>query len=480
MKICKYCRTEYDDEFTVCPNCGATKVFTDQELEEEEEAKRQEIEYREKANAEQDSYKKRWGGLIAVCVLCLLAVVIAVTYNVNKPLSNGMTKDEGKEILAKGTEYLEAGNYEEAIECLQQLPSDSKQYEEAQKLIQQSQDSYCDEIISRADSYIASQNFDAAYELIGQAQSLLPDNAELQEDQKRVYESYRSAVIAQTEEYVAAEQYETAIEYLKNKQESFQNDSVFQETYNNTVTTYNNLISSQAMQEAEAYVASNDYANGINVLRTALAKIGQNDELSATLSVYENTYKENVLGQVDAVYSQSGYDAVVAFLKEAMDILPTDNAVANEYELWKSRQPMLLTDLEPFSKDLNANINSSLHEVDNYGSVYASNLGLEGWSSIEYYIGSDYSKLTCTLYITENAKGYDEEAYAGSWSNLTISIYGDDVLLYTKTGFNTKDKPLDISVDVKDVEFLKIVSSNNGFIYWYGVAVGIGNPTLGW
>lgn len=168
-----------------------------------------------------------------------------------------------------------------------------------------------------------------------------------------------------------------------------------------------------------------------------------------------------------------------------MDILPTDNAVANEYELWKSRQPVLLTDLEVFSKDMSVSINSSLYEVDNYGSVYFSNLGIDGYPSveypsIEYYIGSNYSKLTCTLYITDNAKDYDSEFWTDSWGKLTISIYGDDVLLYTKTGFAPKDKPLDISVDVRDVEFLKIVALGNEFVNYYNVAVGIGNPILGW
>lgn len=47
-----------------------------------------------------------------------------------------------------------------------------------------------------------------------------------------------------------------------------------------------------------------------------------------------------------------------------------------------------------------------------------------------------------------------------------MKIYGDNKLLYTSPGVTTESKPLDISLDVKDVNTQKIeITSSSGQYY---------------
>ena len=68
MKECRYCRTKYDDNLAVCPNCGGTKVVTEQELAEEEALIQREAEYRERANAVPEMRKRGVIGVLAVAI----------------------------------------------------------------------------------------------------------------------------------------------------------------------------------------------------------------------------------------------------------------------------------------------------------------------------------------------------------------------------------------------------------------------------
>lgn len=476
MKECRYCRTKYDDNLAVCPNCGGTKVVTEQELAEEEALIQREAEYRERANAVPEMRKRGMIGVLAVAIVCLIGVIAAVSYNANKPLSNGMSKDEGEEILAEGIAHFDNRDYELAMECFQQLPSDSKQYEEAQSMLQKSKDSYRSEIINRVDSYIENGEYDSAFNLINQAREMLPEDSNLQTAYDKAYSAYQNSVLEQVESYASSEQYEIALEYLSGVQAQYPNDTVFQDTYNSTLSAYQNVVRSDAMQQADDYVANGDYVQAISVLESAVDKIGQDGELVAQLSVYKDTYKNGILQQVSTIYDAEGYEGVMSLLGNAISVLSNDADLEREYELWDSRRPISLTEMETFSGGFG--VNESSYIKDNYGNIYSN--GLRSNNGAEYYIGKEYAVFKSVVYIPDIVKDFEYSDYRIEyWDSVTISIYGDDKILYTKTGFNPKDKPLDIAIDVSGVEFLKIVFKHNSVMAGHCL-IALGDPTLGW
>lgn len=153
-----------------------------------------------------------------------------------------------------------------------------------------------------------------------------------------------------------------------------------------------------------------------------------------------------------------------------------------EFDLRGFQHSIPLTDIDYFTKAGAIHENSWIDSTDNYGATYPHSIAPydSGTTYIEYYLGGQYAKLTGVLYITSHAKSISPSYY--TWNNATISIYGDDVLLYTKTGFTTKDQPIDISVDISEVDFLKI-SFENAHYFDTGMSeslIGLGNPTVGW
>ena len=301
MKECKYCRTEYDDNLATCPNCGGTKVVTAEELAEETAIKQREVEYRERVNAAQEVHKKRLIGILAAVVVAVIAIIALVSYNANKPLSNGMTKDEGEKILATGIAYFDNGQYEEAIQCFAQLPTDSKQYEEAHSMLTKSSESYRESILDKVDTYVQNGEYEVALELLKNAQTVLPDDSE-----------------------------------LKN-------------AYNSTFNSYKLLISSTAITKADEYAADGDYESAIKTVGVALDKIGQDEELSAKLAIYQNDYRTGIIAQADKALSQEGYQSATSIINQGLTVLPKDSAMLEKLSEYETYIPVDLFGLETFS-----------------------------------------------------------------------------------------------------------------------------------
>ena len=140
-----------------------------------------------------------------------------------------------------------------------------------------------------------------------------------------------------------------------------------------------------------------------------------------------------------------------------------------------------LTDLEFFSKTNRLHIMRGSSRKDNLGNVYDELItGYNpGSESVEYYLDRQYNTFSATVFIMNKAVT-TSSGHGFQWDNAEICIYGDEALLYKKTGFDTKMKPEEIMVDIAGVEFLKIEFRANYYIDTGSEdpLVGLGYPAL--
>jgi len=400
MKECKYCGSLYADNLTSCPNCGGSKIVTAQEKMEEAVLQQKEIENRERAVAEPEVKKKKMFVAVAAILVIIVAVIGIVSYNANKPLSNGMSKAKGEELLAEGIAYYDAGNYEAAIECFGQLPIDSEQYEKAQAMLEKSADAYSARILEKADSYLREEEYEVALELLKQALVLLPDNADLKNSYTNAYEGYKSVVCA------------------------------------------------TAIGQAEEYRAKNDYVNAIVVLRAALEKIQKDVEMEAKLKVYEADYREQMLTEADATLSSAGYQQAIAVLNTGLSVLVGDSILIEKIELYKTYAPIEIMEMETFSGDNTANVMAVTDTLGNeYSHTYvvSTNYGTDEFAVL---LNGDYTKLSGTIIWSKEDK--NNSGY------YTMLFYEGDRLIYSSNPCSATSGPIIFSCDISNVNILTV------------------------
>lgn len=348
--------------------------------------------------------------ITAIGVVVVIVVGI-VFYSANKPLSNGMSKEEGDQALESGISFFESGNYEEALRCFNLLPLDSKQYEEAQPMLLKSSDAYCNEIAEKAKKYVQNEEYEIALELLDNAQALLPNAAELKE------------------------------------------------LYNTTSVAYRTFISTTAIESAEMHISNDDYEAAINVLRDAISKIGEDIEIETLLSRYEEMYCDNVIQQATAALQDEGYESAIAVANTGLNILPNSTSLQNAIEAFKTYKPVFFGDLPEISSghcnlyekynDPIGNVYSNVYVGycnDTFGGGVFGNAFASGF--IETYTAGNYDLLTGIIIPTENVPS---DAYG------ELKVYADDNLLYTSPSFTRKSFAENFEVNITGAQYIKIV-----------------------
>lgn len=396
MKECKYCRTKYDDNLSACPSCGGTKVITAQEKAEDAALYQKEIENRENAVAVVATKRKMLISVLVGIVVLIIAVITMASYNANKPLSNGMTKDEGEAILAEGIAFYNDGDYESAIECFVQLPSDSKQYDEAQSMLTKCEDEYSASIVEKANGYVENGEYEMALNLLKNAGELLPNNT-----------------------YISA-------------------------THDNLFKEYKNIIFTNAFSEAEKFVAAGNYPAGIQAINGAIKQIGTDDDASAKLQTYMSTYKSIVIENADNALASTGYADAISIINEGLKILNGDNDLLNKIDEYKTYAPVYLSydDAYAINKYLRTGITDNSWLTDNEDideSVFADTNIKFGYllNSLDAVIGARISNFTHHALVV-GAPGNGKTTFA---LNLLLQFYEKGIPFLaiepTKTEYRT-------------------------------------------
>ena len=211
------------------------------------------------------------------------------------------------------------------------------------------------------------------------------------------------------------------------------------------------------------------------ILEQAIGLEAGTDALIARIA-----YLEAQLGVIAA--AGATIEDRIAALEAILGVAPAAEEAANPLDKVVYGEADNLIDFDYFSMDGEVEIGKPGYtgcETDNYGNNYATRIYPDDLScAIEYRLDDDYKAFTGTIYVNAKATREGKNHY---WDNASVSIYGDDVLLYQTTGFEPKSEPLPIAVDVDGVTFLKIVF--NQAVYTYSTnyekpLVVLGNPAV--
>lgn len=419
MKECKYCRTKYEDSLAACPNCGGTKIITLEEYKEELALKKKETENQENAAAVVATRRKLLLSALVGVVIVIIAVISLTSYYASKPLSNGMTQDEGDAILAQGLAYYESSDYESAIECFVLLPNDSKQYKEAKTVMEKAIDSYIPEVLEKANKYILNVEYEVALALIKNAQILVPENGEL----KLAY------------------------------------DAAFD--------TYKSVVCSAAMSEADGFAANGDYANAITILNVALSKIENDSELLARLSVYLEKYREILYSQAQQVYYENGYKAAVELLQSASGYFKGDDKFDQMIDEYLACAPILFSTIAQenlYAGDMSWTLVEKMEingELNYFFDV------LCAYGTAKYALNGEYEGLSGTF--VYNGDKSESSSLATEYCSPVLNFYCDDQLTFSTTlSTNYTSEPF--YIDLTGVDYLTIELKDTAQFYAFGIS----------
>lgn len=315
-----------------------------------------------------------------------------------------------------GKRYYEAGEYSRAITELRKIQESSSYYADAQMLLIEVSNGYRAEILQTAGGYAAREEYTTAINILENALLTLPNDSELQ----RVSDEYKSA--------------------------------------------YKSVVRTEAIEQADAYVTGDDYENAIKTLNAALAKIGQDNELSAKKTVYYNEYKEMAFQAIDEAYDGGGYESAISLLNSYQSFFSNDSEFNEKYDYYKTLKPISPFSLSPYKFSGTWGVTYYPSYKDALGKTHddvyinsGTSYGLApGAAWAQYYIESEYKTLT------------GEIAFDSSSGSGYIQILSGDTIIYTSPSVSGTDGSIEFSVDISGVDLLGIQIRSGRDTGWGG------------
>jgi len=230
-----------------------------------------------------------------------------------------------------------------------------------------------------------------------------------------------------------------------------------QESTTSRPTTSNNNETEklQALQQISQYESQSDFAGGIKYINSLPSTLLSNTEIASKLNYFKGCYREQVLDDAEKAFNSSGYAEAINVLNNATTILPNDETIQSKIEYYQSFAPVPIKSI--IMKSSSNHYNFSTTEYDPRGKMYTNvvylyssatnGIGYNG--KLELYTEKKYSTFKCTFVPEAN---YSTNSGAGAY----VEIYKDGILAYTSELITYKTTGIDVSLDIRNTEYLKI------------------------
>ena len=497
MKLCSLCGRELEELAEVCPNCGnkcqgknSVRIQVPQESGEKDASA-------VVSPVKTEPPKKKKGGKAKVILIVIVIALLATAIAAGVLYYRWYTNPEQQLLRA-----LDAGDYEEAVEIMEDEPSvrrsdalekqlkkriadiksgftdESITYEEAKAKLEAMEDlevkklaselkevrAYVDKLNKSRTNFATAESF---FKTGDYADAIKNYRKVIEEDPKyavsaekltEAVNKYRDENLAKAAEYAQTQLYTEAIGQLQEALEVIPEDAKITEQIRIYEKDHGEKLKADALQDAQAYAEKGDYLNAVKTLENIIGKLGSDAEMSSAYNQYSQQYVAGVITEVDGKVSQKDFDSAVSSLHSALKNLPGNEVLTNKLKEVEAKQPISITELLAVNTGYWEEWNSG-NPTDPFGNDYS------GACNYVVFVGYDL--------LSKNLDHYAEYRLYGKYTMLTgtiathidspenkinrLQIFADDKLVYNSPNLGRKTDAIDFSIDVSGVEYVKIV-----------------------
>lgn len=326
---------------------------------------------------------------------------------------------------------------EEQLQLLEDMETSSAAFEDAEEMYAQG------DYLEALDLYTLVSEESETY-----------DNA--QERRVECQELYIADVLSKTDGLQTQGEYVAGLKLVSVALDVFPDDEVLLARQDDLQSAYEILVKEDALTDANTFVQSGVYVKAISALEEALEIIPGDIELEGMRISVESAYEDDIRTQVSALVEEGQYDEAISRIKSAAKNVSDSTTLDSFLQDIEREKPVNLSNLTIIDSDEYEHRNEPF--IDSYGYKYDCSYWFDA-SKNAYVImnlNGEYSVLSGSI-----VAGSD----TGAGAEMDISIYADDQLAYTYTGFTKITGVVDFSIDVAGATKLEIRTSNPGEYY---------------
>ena len=311
---------------------------------------------------------------------------------------------------------------------------------------------------------INEKDYAKAIELLKSITTEYDNYAEANKKLKEVEQLYLNEYLLDANEYLKEEKFDKALDVLNGVEKEFQDAEVIKEKKSEIHITRIDLEIAELKNEKDL-IEILEYLNNYDT--NSLVEV--QDEVEDLIA----ECKDEFILEARELMKKDYYSA-----KEKIDkveqLFPEDKDIKKIVEELKNLEPVSLVSLTPDLKDgkltIYTNSKNKVKDIEGEGySDYILSLNSNENDSniVEYKLDKKYSKLTGKICILQSSK---DDVPIGT---PVVKIYNDDQVIYTTEEISVTKGNIDFSIDVSDVETLKVEIVGNVNLSYF-----VANPIL--
>lgn len=371
-----------------------------------------------------------------------------------------------EEFKAGEREYQTVASELDAFEAIPELEAEVK---EIRPEIERFQNSFL--AYAAAEEFFAQGDYENA---ISSYKKVIAEDGNFEAAQEKLEKSvqnYRNEVVKTTDELVEKEQYSDAVELLSSAMAVIPDDTTLQQKWNTVCAKQEEHETQLRLEQIASLLEQENYREAVMAGMKANKEYPDNTDISKKLQDATEKYIEEVTQKVNEQIREDNLTEAQQLANELRSVLP-DNTVYEELsEKIEQYYPVSLLDLESFQEESYELIEETVNWVvgghfdnmgntDYQGMVYT--VGITGaggrngtheeaYLEYTYLIDGKYNEFSGILATERRSKN---ETWVGSYAR--VVVYGDGAKLFTSSEIRGGVKPIDFSVDITNVNELKI------------------------
>ena len=431
-----------------------------------------------------------------------------------------------KDTLKSAEEKAQQKQFLEAMRELEQYLESNPSDADVKAARQQYYDLYIADAISRAEEYAVAENYQGAISIINAALKDFPEdnqlNQKLVDYQNDQVEKNKRELLNSAEELAQKQQFIEAMSLLENYLTSNPSDidvkTAWQSCYDRYVDdviakadallgggAYVDAISEvekglinlpdeqkfavKKVELVEAHVQSfliesqnkansGDFIGGVAILEEGLKQYANETRFTEGIASIQEQHINKILSDADNLLKSNDISGAIEVVRSGQTYYPDDARLSEKIKEINAKKPVSLIKMKAFNGWLPANNGTP---TDPFGNNYASDGDFVTFGDNISRSDFDYETQTSS---GRSAKGVYKEVYLnrkyGKLTGLLAPHYEitekgfgwieiqdqDGKILYTSPTIYRKTQPFEFSVDVSNVEYLKITVWVDGYWDW--------------
>jgi len=329
-------------------------------------------------------------------------------------------------------------------------------------------------IISEAEALANEEDYEGALAKVNAGLKTFPKSENLKKKSEEYNSALKAKVKAETleeaEKLAESGDYAAAIALIKNAQNTYGDDADYQNAYETYEQTHKAVVKTDALEKANGFAEQKDHLNAYKTIKQALTTVGEDAELTAKATEYENAYVADISSRVDTLIAENNISAAKELLRNGTSNFPNNDILKNRNEELNKYKSVSLSSLTPINGGFVWNsgvpgdpFGNAYTDVKNYtimhgySGYYSFNWdncgGCDDNSSVmvaEYKVDEQYDNLSLTI-APYSSFGQNGTSY--------FQVYVNGVLRYTSDLVVQKTQPYAVSVDISDATYIKIVAT---------------------